>query len=113
MPFGTWLNPLLTWMLLLILSVGIGLNASIFSVVKALLMGSNPYHDPEQLVYLWESRPSMGWSSTSPLFSITKIGRPSRKSPPLDLGFDPDNLLTLRLSLTEADYPEPYQQGEF
>src|SRR5262245_46160974 len=42
------------------LSLGIGANAAIFSVVKTVLLTPPPFHDPERLVRLWASSPEKG-----------------------------------------------------
>lgn len=50
-------EPLLTAVALATLALGIGTNAAVFSVVKAVLLNQLPYRDPDRLVTIVESDP--------------------------------------------------------
>jgi len=49
-------NPAITIISLLALTLGIGANTAIFSVVNAVLLRSMPYGDAEKLVLVWEKK---------------------------------------------------------
>ena len=49
-------NPVVTLVAVLALTLGIGANTAIFSVVHAVISGSLPYRDADQIVIVWEKR---------------------------------------------------------
>jgi predicted permease len=67
-------NPGFALAAVLSLAIGIGANASIFSVANALLFRPLPYENPDRLVILWNRSPGLNitedWFSTAQYFDI-------------------------------------------
>jgi putative ABC transport system permease protein len=57
--FTLWRSPGYTLLSIVVLALGIGANAAIFSVLDAAVLHALPYPDPERLVFVWERFPSM------------------------------------------------------
>jgi hypothetical protein len=53
-------TPGMTFLTLLILAVGIGANAAIFSVLKAVFLEPLPFPDPQELTFIWNRDISSG-----------------------------------------------------
>jgi putative ABC transport system permease protein len=59
---GLWHRPAFSAISILMLALGIGANAAVFSVVHAVLLKRLPYHEPERLVQIWETNPLRNWT---------------------------------------------------
>ena len=58
-------NPAFTIAAILCLALGIGVNATIFSCVRAMLLRPFPYRDPDRLVAIGEANVPRGWHMNS------------------------------------------------
>ncbi len=62
---GLWHRPAFTAVALLMIALGIGANAAVFSVVYGVLLKSLPYREPNRLVQIWETNPLRNWTSAT------------------------------------------------
>ena len=89
-----------TAMAVVCLALGIGANATIFSVVNASLLRPFPFDAPERLVHVTESRPASGVVNASPSWAAYRAWRDGAR------GFSQLAAYDWR-SLTIADGDEP------
>ncbi|HEV2688267.1 MAG TPA: ABC transporter permease, partial [Bryobacteraceae bacterium] len=54
---------------ILVLALGIGANAAIFSVVYSVIVKSLPYPDPDRLVFVWEKFSG----ASGPMFERSRV----------------------------------------
>ncbi len=93
----------------LTLAVGVAANTTVFSLVNAFLWRPLPFHEPEQLVQIWETQTQLGhdqlrvsvpnfldWKEQSSVFS--DLGGYFYQSYNLATGEDPVRLLVGRLT---------------
>lgn len=55
-----WNSPGFSATVVAVLALGIGANASVFSVIDAVLLRSLPLRDPERVLMIWEKNPTLG-----------------------------------------------------
>lgn len=52
-------NPLFAACVVAVLALGIGANTAIFSVIESVILRPLPYPDPDRIVLVWETNPSL------------------------------------------------------
>jgi len=60
-------SPVFTLTAVLVLALGIGLNATVFSVLRGVVLRPLPYPGADRLIKIYSSNPQSGW----PLFSVS------------------------------------------
>lgn len=70
-------SPGFTAVAAIVLALGIGANAAIFSVVDAALLRPLPFHKSGELAMLWERPPGYVRNRVSPSRSIVRRNRPA------------------------------------
>ena len=95
-------QPVFTLVAVLTLTLGIGANAAIFSLVYQILLRPLPYADADRLVFVWNTYPLMGLDKAS--VSIPDyLDRRTQSDVVEDA-----TLFTMRsLNLAEGGQPEP------
>lgn len=90
---GMRTRPGFTAVIIITLTLGIGVNTAMFSVVDAVLLQPFPYKDPEQIVLLWGSkkedvRPGIAWPDLQDWRAQNRVFNDI--APFLSLGFEFD-----------------------
>lgn len=72
-------NPVFATTVIIVLAIGIGANAAMFSLINSVLLRPLPYKDSDRLVFAYNTVPSRGWfdSVSSPL-DVTEMRKHNR-----------------------------------
>jgi putative ABC transport system permease protein len=62
---GLWHRPAFAGIAIVMLALGIGVNAAVFSVVRTVLLKPLPYREPDRLVQIWETNPLRNWTQAT------------------------------------------------
>jgi predicted permease len=57
-------RPVFALTVILTIAIGIGANASVFTVVNGFMFTPLPYDARDELIAIWAAQPSLGWSGT-------------------------------------------------
>ncbi|MBA2258357.1 MAG: hypothetical protein H0W18_05650 [Acidobacteria bacterium] len=78
-------KPLFSAVAILTLTLGIGANTAIFTVVNAVLLRPLPYPDAQRLMMVWTYNPRQAFDKDTPRIPISRTGvppaNPSKRSP--------------------------------
>ena len=94
-------QPVFTLVAVLTLTLGIGANTAIFSLVYQILLRPLPYPDADRLVFVWNSYPLMGLDQAS--VSIPDYLDRKTQAPAIE---DATLFTTRSLNLAEGGQPE-------
>jgi predicted permease len=94
-------RPVFALTAILTIAIGIGANASVFTVVNGFMLKPIPYAQPHELVAIWSAKPSLGWNRTD-IAPADAVDWRDRSELIEDLAiFNPDGF-----NLTGGDAPE-------
>ncbi len=106
---GMLKRPTFTFVVIVTLALGIGANATIFSVINSVVLQRLPYEDPEGIVFVWEQNYLRGvptnvvspanylaWKDQNEVFS--EIGAISQFSGTITGSEDPERVGVVQLS---------------
>jgi len=104
-------TPIVTATGLITVALGVGGSTAVFSVVYAVMMRPLPYPAPDRIVELFEDNPQ----ANRPLFRVSTLNYLSWAERATSMealaafgsaGFEPEGVITARISLPRARYPD-------